>query len=437
MAEMIYENESYKIMGACFEVYKEMGCGFLEPVYQECLQLELASQGIPFRPQIELALHYKGKPLACPNSVCVGKRQEPPEQERRPTTKHTKHTKKNGRRIVELLGTLALSRPSWKPRRTRVRRPRNKRSDRLSCSEDVPYRREQLTKRNKAGGNSFAPAQMIFNMPGHGGWSVRNQRQRARVGLVKLTREATRGCCQRTPDRLTMPEVCVATPPCPPFARGGNSWRAAQQNRQCASALSTRSGPAFQHPTLGGGASTTRTESGISPVYRPFNTPPWGAARAPVRLGRGVHPSKSSALRGENANLYAKLAWFNRGLHPRHTSPKRKRVYPEPSLALRATVAAGTSTQSVTQATKRNVRSVPPDGLVLIATKEVPAFNVPLRDRRGSDRGEVPTGPSPNPSILGMLPSAGRPGLPGCESGMKIGLNWLAARGCNVRMAAG
>ncbi|MGO9463858.1 MAG: GxxExxY protein [Isosphaeraceae bacterium] len=63
MAEMIYQNESYSIMGACFEVYKEMGCGFLEPVYQECLQLELAAQGIPFRPQIELTLHYKGKLL--------------------------------------------------------------------------------------------------------------------------------------------------------------------------------------------------------------------------------------------------------------------------------------------------------------------------------------------------------------------------------------
>ncbi len=63
MAEMIYQNESCSIMGACFEVYKEMGCGFLEPVYQECLQLELAAQGIPFRPQIELTLHYKGKLL--------------------------------------------------------------------------------------------------------------------------------------------------------------------------------------------------------------------------------------------------------------------------------------------------------------------------------------------------------------------------------------
>ena len=32
--EIVYKDESYRIMGACFEVYKEMGCGFVEPVYQ-------------------------------------------------------------------------------------------------------------------------------------------------------------------------------------------------------------------------------------------------------------------------------------------------------------------------------------------------------------------------------------------------------------------
>jgi hypothetical protein len=36
MKELIYPEESYCIMGACFEVYKEKGCGFLEAVYQEC-----------------------------------------------------------------------------------------------------------------------------------------------------------------------------------------------------------------------------------------------------------------------------------------------------------------------------------------------------------------------------------------------------------------
>jgi GxxExxY protein len=61
--EIVYKDESYRIMGACFEVYKKMGCGFLEAVYQECLELELAAQGIPFRPQSELALRYKGRSL--------------------------------------------------------------------------------------------------------------------------------------------------------------------------------------------------------------------------------------------------------------------------------------------------------------------------------------------------------------------------------------
>ncbi len=63
MAEIIYKDESYKIMGACFEVYKEVGCGFLESVYQECLGIEFELQGILFRPQAKLKLSYKGRTL--------------------------------------------------------------------------------------------------------------------------------------------------------------------------------------------------------------------------------------------------------------------------------------------------------------------------------------------------------------------------------------
>jgi GxxExxY protein len=63
MTEPIYKDECYRIMGACFEVYKELGCGFLESVYQECLEIELASQAIAFRAQVELALRYKGRLL--------------------------------------------------------------------------------------------------------------------------------------------------------------------------------------------------------------------------------------------------------------------------------------------------------------------------------------------------------------------------------------
>jgi GxxExxY protein len=63
MTEIIYAQESYKIIGACFEVYKEKGCGFLESVFQECIQLELGMQGITFEAQKNISLGYKGIPL--------------------------------------------------------------------------------------------------------------------------------------------------------------------------------------------------------------------------------------------------------------------------------------------------------------------------------------------------------------------------------------
>jgi GxxExxY protein len=61
--ELICKEEAYAIIGACFEVYNDKGCGFLEAVYQECLELELGFRGIPFQPQAELKLAYKGRPL--------------------------------------------------------------------------------------------------------------------------------------------------------------------------------------------------------------------------------------------------------------------------------------------------------------------------------------------------------------------------------------
>ena len=61
--EVLFKEECYRIMGACFEVYKEMGCGFLEAVYQECLEIEFAAQALPFRPQKPLTLLYKGQVL--------------------------------------------------------------------------------------------------------------------------------------------------------------------------------------------------------------------------------------------------------------------------------------------------------------------------------------------------------------------------------------
>ena len=74
--EIIYREESYAIMGACFEVYKEKGCGFLEGVYQECLSVEFALRQIPVIAQFPLALVYKGQPLQqkyVPDFICFDK----------------------------------------------------------------------------------------------------------------------------------------------------------------------------------------------------------------------------------------------------------------------------------------------------------------------------------------------------------------------------
>lgn len=76
MIDLIYKDESYAIIGACFEVYKDKGCGFVEPVYQECLSIELEHQGIPFVAQQQLDLYYRERKLSHiykPDFVCFGK----------------------------------------------------------------------------------------------------------------------------------------------------------------------------------------------------------------------------------------------------------------------------------------------------------------------------------------------------------------------------
>jgi len=59
MVDLIYKEESYKIIGACMEVHKELGCGFLEPVYQEALSIEFQKQHIPFEKEKILSIIYK------------------------------------------------------------------------------------------------------------------------------------------------------------------------------------------------------------------------------------------------------------------------------------------------------------------------------------------------------------------------------------------
>lgn len=63
MSEILYKEESYDVMGACFEVYREKGCGFVEPVYHECLEIEFKLRGTPVVHHPGLDLSYKGVPL--------------------------------------------------------------------------------------------------------------------------------------------------------------------------------------------------------------------------------------------------------------------------------------------------------------------------------------------------------------------------------------
>jgi GxxExxY protein len=76
MTEIVHKKESYAIVGACFEVYNEKGCGFLEPVYQECLGIEFEYQRIPAIAKPSLVLSYRGRILKqtyAPDYVCFGK----------------------------------------------------------------------------------------------------------------------------------------------------------------------------------------------------------------------------------------------------------------------------------------------------------------------------------------------------------------------------
>jgi len=60
---LIYKEEVYAIVGAAMEVYNTLGAGFLEPVYQEAFEIELAFRGIPFYAKRELKISYKDRVL--------------------------------------------------------------------------------------------------------------------------------------------------------------------------------------------------------------------------------------------------------------------------------------------------------------------------------------------------------------------------------------
>ena len=72
----IYPEECYAIRGAVFEVYRELGNGFAEEVYQQCLEREFAARGIPFDAKRELRIFYKGEPIDktyIPDFMCFDK----------------------------------------------------------------------------------------------------------------------------------------------------------------------------------------------------------------------------------------------------------------------------------------------------------------------------------------------------------------------------
>lgn len=79
MTELVLKEEVYEIVGAAFEVYYRLGRGFLEPVYQEAMQIELKHRRIPFEAKKEISIRYreflldkKYEPdLVCFNKVIV------------------------------------------------------------------------------------------------------------------------------------------------------------------------------------------------------------------------------------------------------------------------------------------------------------------------------------------------------------------------------
>ncbi len=61
--KLIFRDETYRLIGACLAVYKDKGNGFAEPVYQDAMEIELELSGIPFDPQRNYPIQYRGRTL--------------------------------------------------------------------------------------------------------------------------------------------------------------------------------------------------------------------------------------------------------------------------------------------------------------------------------------------------------------------------------------
>ena len=59
MTKIFYEKESFKIIGSCIFVHQELGCGFLEAVYQEALAIEFRNHNIPFEQEKRVDIYFR------------------------------------------------------------------------------------------------------------------------------------------------------------------------------------------------------------------------------------------------------------------------------------------------------------------------------------------------------------------------------------------
>jgi GxxExxY protein len=76
MVDILYKEEAYQIIGACMTVYKDKGHGFVEPVYQDCMEIELGYLNLPYESQVNIPLSYRGISLKhsyIPDLLCFGK----------------------------------------------------------------------------------------------------------------------------------------------------------------------------------------------------------------------------------------------------------------------------------------------------------------------------------------------------------------------------
>ncbi len=73
---ILYKNEVFQIIGACIAVHSNKGNGYAEPVYQDCMEIELSHLGIPFDAQRNFPITYRNITLRhtyTPKLLCYDK----------------------------------------------------------------------------------------------------------------------------------------------------------------------------------------------------------------------------------------------------------------------------------------------------------------------------------------------------------------------------